>query len=121
MQMNMEDFLPRNSSVGEVQIHSVDGERSGTHRRGDLLRDGEDPGTVVGIERGQSTGMALRHDQEMAGCERPNIHEGKNVRIVVDDTGLGLTGDDGTEDAVHGLRPLCAFSVVVTTEKAHGA
>lgn len=65
MQVDVENFLPRDSSVGEMKIDAVDRKWPGAHGRRDFLRNSKDPGAVLGIQRRQSTGMTFRHNEKM--------------------------------------------------------
>ena len=50
--------------------------------------------------------MPPRNHQQMPRRNRPNVHEGQNLPIIMDNAGLRLPRRDLAKNAVHGCRLL---------------
>jgi len=80
--------------VGQEQVDAPAQQVAAPQRRGQVLCGPEHPRAVIWIEIGQPDGMPARHDQQVAGHHRPDVHEGDDVLVGVHDARLGGAGHD---------------------------
>src|SRR5215210_339797 len=100
MQMGVKDLLERGFPVSQEQVDPLAAESRGAERLDESHGDYEHPRPGCLIQIGQVRSVSLRDDQEVARRNRPDIHEGKQIRVVIDDARRGTTSDDRAEDAI---------------------
>ncbi len=98
--MGVKDLLKGGFAVGQEEVDALATKPGGTERSGEPHGDGEHLSPSGLIEIGQVRSVPLGDHQQMTGCDRPDIHEGKQIRIVIDDARRGPAGHDRAEDAV---------------------
>jgi hypothetical protein len=115
VEVDVGDGLAGGFAVGLEEVDAVGAEDLGLDL-GDALGDGEDLGEEVVGEVPDGVEVLLGDDEDVAGHDGADVHEGENVVVLVDLGGGDFAGDDVAEDAVfvhgmsfHGMRGAVGF------------
>lgn len=99
VQVRMEHFLPRHFAVCEEEIDALALHATAAQRRGHSLSDFEHSPAGDCIKFRQVRRVLNRNDEQVPRVDRPDVHEGADQFVAVDDAGRSTAGDDVTEDA----------------------
>ena len=96
----MEDLLPCRGPVGEEEVDTVATEIRLSQRGRSPLSDAKESSAVLWVEIGEIRGMGTRHDEHMAGNDRPDIHKHDAPVVFVHHADLDLATNESAEQAV---------------------
>ena len=102
MQVKVVDLLPAVVPAVDHDAVAVSGDPFvGGEVRGDPQHPAQH-GFVFGRDVRERGNQAIRHDEDVGGCERLDVPEGGHEIILVDDVGGDLAAYDLREDGVFG-------------------
>ncbi|GLL02301.1 hypothetical protein GCM10017581_040430 [Dactylosporangium matsuzakiense] len=105
MKVDVEDLLTGRFSVGQQQVDAVAAQPGPPQRAGQPLRHGPHVRPGVRREIAEPRRVPTRHDEQVPGRHRAQVHERDSRVVRVHDAGLGPPGRDLAEHArSHGLR-----------------
>ena len=99
VQMTVEDRLSGRHPIGQQQVHPVARQAGSAQRCRQPARRRDHPAGVGFVQVLQPGCMPVGDHQQMTFRNRMRVHEGRDRLVPIDQAGLGLTGDDSTEDA----------------------
>jgi hypothetical protein len=100
VQVDVKDLLPGYFAIGEEEVNALAPQITPVQSGSDALTNFEEMPAGFFVEGGQVRGVGDRDDEDVAGVDGLDVHEGSALFVPVDEAGRKCTHKDFAENAV---------------------